>query len=642
MNQKEVELLRILLSQRAPMRGKDLADVLKISPRSVKNYVRSINDSFDQRVVFSSRAGYSVNPQTASLVTLEDRQMSDALPQTTQERIVYILRRLIGSHNKGLDLFELSDELFIGYSTVRSLITRMNSSFDPYRVRFVTHNDVLMMEGCEQDKRRFICTVIDEGLASSITRVETLDAYFENVDIRTLRRIVQETFGRHHYYLNDFSELNLVMHIAIIVDRSISGQQLTSGSTEMAPSGEREEALLLDLFGAIEDTFDVRLNDYERGELFLLAKSNANLGLMSLEDDYAELVGQDIVELTDEIVLEVWSQFLVDLSSEAFKVSFASHLKNLLFRALHGRTVKNPLAKSVKSGYPVVFDMAVFVALNLMHRYGIEVSESETALIAIHIGAEIERQNVSQSKVKAVFLCPAYLDLVSRVMNELLLNFGNRLDIVHVLRSQMELQELVDRKAEMSLVLTTVHLSMPAPCRILHISPISIQQQMGEISGLLMDILEEQRAEELRMNFSSYCEKELFTLGDNMRTRDEALTRLCGMLKSKGYVSPSFERDVRDRELAASTGFGSLAIPHSAHMDAIKTSIAIMVAPGGIEWGDTVVHLVLLMTISKMDRQLFRVLYESLISLFSDERVIVRTQQCATYQEFEQLVRSMV
>jgi len=637
MKRKEEELISVLLQQNEPMSAKDLSERLGVSLRSVKNYVRGINDGYQQKVVLSSRAGYSVSPHAIPVLGSR-RAPRVQVPQTPEERMRYILKLLTSSHEKAVSLFDLSEDLCVSYSTVKSLVNRMNTTYAPFGVRFVTRSDMLTMEGAEENKRRFISAVISDEMTSTSTSLAAMDEYFEYVDVRKLAGVVRREVRGGGYYLNDFAATNIVVHLAIILDRAKSGNALTSDDSPTVPADEREIAFMDSLVAALENGFGVTLAPAECGEVYVLFKSNANYAGISSDEQLAQIVGTEVVELTNCYVAEIRERFLVDLSSDAFRTAFAAHLKNLIVRATHGRETQNPLAHSIRYDSPVVFDIAVFVALDLASRYNVTISEGEAAFLAMHVGAEIERQNLNQSKVAAVLLCPEYLDLPARLLNELMLGFGNQLDIRHTVHDQEELQALLKAGEDVQLVITTVPVCLPPTCRVLQVSPVSVNRQFSAIQDMVDELQEARRTDTLRANFANYFEEDLFVVDPPLTTRDEVLTYLCDLLATRGYVGAEFERDVRHREEGASTAFGRIAIPHSNNMDAAKTSVAVAVSDRGFDWGGEKVNMVLLVAINSLGRQVFRNLYESLIQMFGDEKFLSRVVTCATFDEFRGVV----
>lgn len=86
---------------------------------------------------------------------------------------------------------------------------------------------------------------------------------------------------------------------------------------------------------------------------------------------------------------------MVNLSSRAFHISFSIHLKNLFLRVKENRHVVNPILDLIRSNSPILFDIAVFIGLELIRMYGIKMTDDEYSFLAMHIGTEIERQNHS-------------------------------------------------------------------------------------------------------------------------------------------------------------------------------------------------------------------------------------------------------
>lgn len=80
----ELELIRIL-TKHPNLTAAALSEHLKVSPRSVKNYVRSINEQYPG-TINSSRTGYEINIENAALIL---NAPISSIPQNSKERIIY-------------------------------------------------------------------------------------------------------------------------------------------------------------------------------------------------------------------------------------------------------------------------------------------------------------------------------------------------------------------------------------------------------------------------------------------------------------------------------------------------------------------------------------------------------------------------
>lgn len=639
MNKKQQEMIRILAEQSKPMTSVEIANALGVTSRSIKNYVHEINGFYGKTIISSTKNGYSLNAKTGSnlLVALNDEK----IPQTLEERSFYIIKQLILNHAPYLELFDLCDFLCVSYSTIKSVISKMNKTFSAYHVEFQCENDCVYIKGSEYSKRRLISYVINEESKNSYLNINMLRSTFKNIDVVELQNMIQEIFNSHNYYLNDFSATNLLLHLLIILERELSGNVLKSEHAKLKIESLQEETLLQDLIDRLEETYDINFNVSEIYEIYTLFKANATCCFERADENLKEIVPSEIICLIDEYVSKINERYMIDLSSSSFTTPFALHLKNLIYRAKNLKETKNPIAESIKQNSPIVFDIAVYISLDLMNRYNIKISEDEAAFLAMHIGAELERQNINHEQVPAVLICPNYHDIATSVFNTLMLNFGQQINITGVFANEAELKQ--KKLPNNSIVFTTVPLAEPIQnAEVLKISPFNLSSQFETIQNLISKAKERYKSYKLKLNFHTFFEEDLFVVNPNFHDKQQILTYLCDTLVVKNYVESDFEEKVYQRENVATTSFGHVAIPHSVEMNAIKTSISVAISKKGFQWDSNTVNVVFLLAINKADRQNFRYLYESLISLFGEDEIIQEIKSCNNFKDFKKLIYSKI
>src|SRR5690606_25508322 len=91
-----------------------------------------------------------------------------------------------------------------------------------------------------------------------------------------------------------------------------------------------------------------------------------------------------------EVVARAAADYDVDLVDEAFLLRLALHVQNLQRRAEEDARARNPLTRSLKSAYPMIFEVAVSVVSALHERLGVPVDDDEIAYVAMHIGGRLE------------------------------------------------------------------------------------------------------------------------------------------------------------------------------------------------------------------------------------------------------------
>lgn len=640
MKKKEQELLNYLSEFNKPIRSAEIANALDISVRSVKNYVHNINSLYGKNIILSSRNGYELNLQNNYSLVLTNS--SEQIPQTLEERSFFIIKQLVLNHSAQIEIFDLCDSLCVSYSTIKSIISKMNKTYSSYNLEFYCEHDCVRIKGDEINKRKLLSYIINEESKSSIMNVNVLKNNFASIDVEKLQNIIFTTFKKYNYYLNDFSSMNLLLHLLIIVDRELNGNELNDGQNEVSIDNQDELNFLNEFIAQLETTFEISINKYERFEIYMLFKTNANFSIEDSSKKLKELVGDNIIELIDKYVEDINNIYMVDLSSKAFKTPFTLHLKNLLLRAQSGKYTSNPMAETIKNNSPLIFDIAIYISLDLAERFNIKINEDETAFLAMHIGSEIERQADNKDKIPVAILCPNYHNMADQIMNSLMLNFGNQLNMVGSIHNENDFYTLNN---PVSILFTTIPVTTKIintntnePLDVILISPLNLKSQFSIIQNAILQAQEKYRDRKLKVKFNDFFEQSLFVVDSKLKNKKQVLTKLCDCLLVQNYVDTNFEESVYKRENAAGTAFGNVAIPHSIEMNAIKTSIAVAISKEGIQWNSNIVHIVLLLAINKADRRSFRALYESLISLFSEDKVIQEIRNCTSFDEFKSII----
>lgn len=640
MKKKEQELLNYLSEFNKPIRSAEIANALDISVRSVKNYVHNINSLYGKNIILSSRNGYELNLQNNYSLVLTNS--SEQIPQTLEKRSFFIIKQLVLNHSVQIEIFDLCDSLCVSYSTIKSIISKMNKTYSSYNLEFYCEHDCVRIKGDEINKRKLLSYIINEESKSSIMNVNVLKNNFASIDVEKLQNIIFTTFKKYNYYLNDFSSMNLLLHLLIIVDRELNGNELNDGQNEVSIDNQDELNFLNEFIAQLETTFEISINKYERFEIYMLFKTNANFSIEDSSKKLKELVGDNIIELIDKYVEDINNIYMVDLSSKAFKTPFTLHLKNLLLRAQSGKYTSNPMAETIKNNSPLIFDIAIYISLDLAERFNIKINEDETAFLAMHIGSEIERQADNKDKIPVAILCPNYHNMADQIMNSLMLNFGNQLNMVGSIHNENDFYTLNN---PVSILFTTIPVTTKIintntnePLDVVLISPLNLKSQFSIIQNAILQAQEKYRDRKLKVKFNDFFEQSLFVVDSKLKNKKQVLTKLCDCLLVQNYVDTNFEESVYKRENAAGTAFGNVAIPHSIEMNAIKTSIAVAISKEGIQWNSNIVHIVLLLAINKADRRSFRALYESLISLFSEDKVIQEIRNCTSFDEFKSII----
>ncbi|MDF9824281.1 lichenan operon transcriptional antiterminator [Breznakia sp. PF5-3] len=635
MKDKYLILVKTLMDSSGWVTANNLASILDVSSRSVKNYISEINQLYQDPII-SSREGYRIDLEKAGKILDENK---DNLPQSSQDRVDFIINSLV-KENDSVDAFDLCDELYISMSTLKNELKKVKRKVAKFDLKLINNNDQLSLEGIEKNKRKLMSSILYDESSVNFVNLKTVQSAFADIDIEYIKNVVMETFEEYHYFVNDYSLTNLVLHITIAIDR------IKHNYTSFVSEGEKpmvklhEFELAKNVVDRLEKHFDIEYNEGELYELTLLLISHANATDYNnvKEANLENLVGKECMTLVNELVNEVNSYYYINLSEPEFLTRFALHIRNLLVRSKYNYSSKNPLSNGIQQSCPLIYDAALNLAHSIEQRTGLYINDDEIAYIAFHIGSALETQQALHSKINAVLYCPNYYDMNKKLISTINTNFSSSILVKNVITDETEFENL----SNYDLIISTIPISSVLPIPTITVSFLLNDKDIYAIRNKIDEIKIEKKKQMLKKHLHLLTWPDLFEKNSTLETQDETIHYMCSKLVKLDCVDESFEQEIRDRESMATTAFNSFAVPHALKMNANKTSMNIMISDKGIDWDGQLVNLVLMLAFNKNERYIFNEIFDTLTMILTDNDNIKRIITARDYEEFIELLVSFV
>ena len=102
----------------------------------------------------------------------------------------------------------------------------MNQSYAYLNVKFVIKNNNVSVSGTEKDKRKLMNHMLTQSQEANLLDIATLKQFFPQDVVDTIQIILDEVYQKTGYYLNDFSKINMLLHVLIMVVRVINGNTI--------------------------------------------------------------------------------------------------------------------------------------------------------------------------------------------------------------------------------------------------------------------------------------------------------------------------------------------------------------------------------------------------------------------------------
>lgn len=635
MTDNERQLLRAL-SPDLWTSAADLARMLGVTTRSVRNYVTRINRQalVDKPVIESSSRGYRL-------------RQGAALPRPQETSADYgtlLIRHLIGT-NEPQSVYDLADEMHVSDSTLQRALRDARKMVEPFGLTIDRHRDRIELAGIELDKRHLIAHLLVSESSQSFLEFARSGMLSRTYDSSSVARLVEDALATCKLSSNDYGLNNIVMHVIIMADRaadeSLLDESVDTDAMADTPAFRAAHAICRRIAEDDAGASGLASNPAEEYSLSLViaANSTSSDGRVVEGDNLSEFIDPQTVDITRRSIGALEEAYGLESFDENLMVRMAVHMHGLLQRARAGRFVRNPLAAETKQKYPLYYDMAVFVANEVARRTGFSICEDEIAFLSFHIGGYFEIRPPDGLRVTCAFLYLGYHNLHQSSLERIRRRFGDRISIVTVASAvTCDVASLA-----CDVIISPVPVDAPESGAVVVVDPFVSDANLDAIDEAVRHAYGRRRLETLGSLLRRFLTADLFMRNVTARGSAEMIRLLVGNCVSLGLCEPSFADDVLAREELSSTAFGNhLAVPHSLTPSAHRSFLSVVVNDTPMIWGDEQVNIIILLGLGETDRSAFRLLFDTLLEVLSESQNVAALLGCTDYDDFATRLLSLI
>ncbi|QWT24034.1 BglG family transcription antiterminator [Subtercola sp. PAMC28395] len=610
MADKRQRLLEYLAESSGWITSAQLADRLGVTTRSVRSYVTAAKSAAEPLdIIASSAEGYRLNREAYAAYLSTRTRASE--PETPGDRLYHVVRRLLDAPD-GLDLYELAARLFVSDSTLEADLRKIRPLLSESNLSLGRQGSLLLITGSEEDRRALISKMFREESARGFLEIERIQNEFASENLAVFKTELLELLDSGGYFINEYGLDSVMLHLAIAVDR-ISKDQFLESASAPVPGQSDVAAGILTL---VDRHFGVSLPNADLDHIVLLLTTR----VITPGHDLPAPVQTDELGLTDDVEFiklvakQASAQYLIDLDDDEFAVRLALHVRNLVARARVSSFSRNPMTRSIKTSYPMTYELAVYIASEIQQRESITINDDEIAYIALHVGSHLERQARREEMVTCTLVFPNYHDIHLMMLRRL----------EHALGDQVRVDKIITRtdidRSEIStdLVITTVP-ALALTENVVLVQPFLTDADVESIRKAANRVRRGQRRRQLKDELLLYFSEDQFVR--NLRATSEAdmIRQLGERMLEAGIIDNDYIEAAITRERMSSTAFtDSVAVPHSMLMTANRTAIAIALNDTPMAWGENRVSVVALIAFSSNGRNSFQTVFDQFVEVFSD------------------------
>lgn len=619
------------MAGQGPISGTYLANMNQVTSRTTREDIKKLSELLNENgatIETIMGKGYQLmiqddNQYREFLKTMfAEESNSEKLPRSPEERIAYIIRRLLLSEDY-LKLEDIADEIYISKSTIQNDIKEVRKILLKYDITLESRPNYGLKVTGDELKLRFCMSEYIFDRNEPVTEVY-LDSVSQK-DSDKVAEIILKEIKSHHITLSDIAMNNLVIHILIAYKRIKTGNHVTLYKQDMQEIIEQAEYnVAKEIVQKVEETFDVTFPEVE---VAYIAIHLLGTKLLTQSSDVVEQVmDQSIIDLVKKALDRVEEKLQLGISEDKELImALRLHLKPAINRFKFGMNIRNPMLEDIKNNYPLAFEAGIIASMAIEEESSTKIDENEVGYLALHIGAAIERRKLVSGPKRCIIVCASGLGTSQLIYYKLKSHFGQYLDIVgsteYYQLHQYNLQEI-------DFIVSSIPIPKKLPIPVIEVNAILSNQDLGKVETL---VLEEKH------EMTRFLGKDFTFLRKQLHTKEQVLEYVAEKLGDIGLIDDDFLEAIYEREDVAPTAFGNLvAIPHPITPKTNETFLSICTLDKPIMWAEKPVQFICFLCVKKNSQEDLQAMYKVLGKVIESRRLV---QQLIKASEFEDVVK---
>lgn len=634
------EILQFLYSKTLPVTSTILQDTFKVSRRSIINYISQLNNESPNLILSTSR-GYEIAKREDAVILIE--QASKQFSHYGYEKRKRIILSRLLLDKELLSAQDLADELYVSELTITKDLAKLRNELKQRKLFIRTKNEQIFIVGKEKDRQKFLMDLLSEEWQVSQFNVSSIQHFFKIANINEINTIIKIILEEENFDLDDFSLLNYVLHLSILIETSFKNPHSVEHIFEKSnyEFSTHFYRFIVTTYERLKEVYpDCNFTQEQIAEASLLMSTR----VMPADKQWADLqnlenyVGSEVNDLMSVIIRSLYDNFGINVNNEDFIVRFAFHLKNLILRVRDKIMIPlNPITE-IKDDYPFLYMIANHISSLISTGIDCKVPDNETMYLTLHLGALLADEKNSIENISCVLVMYDYLNLGNRIFEQISSQI-NYLHLTDIVSSYEDIKNI----EEVDLILSTLSVNPSVDVSQVQISQLLTKQDIRNVAEKVEFIRNKREKEKIRQIFIQLFEKDLFFTDIPFSESNEIISFLCEKLVDMNYVDKEFINDILEHEKITPTEYNNVAIPHPLLSDGshIKSSaIAVYINRDPVTWINNKVNFVFMLALLPKDIPLFPDVFNIVVSVLNDKKTSEKILDCINYDDFIELILS--
>ncbi len=657
---KEKELLSLLYqNQNRFLTGRELAQALHISERTVRSYIRRMEPVITENggeILAKQGNGYRLllrRPVQFAVLAgtpgTETTRKTAQTPDSAQERRRYLMQRLL-LNGETLQAEETAERLYVSTSTLKKELYQLRGMLDEYGLVFDSGPAGISIHGDETSKRALIMDYFFRSSTfNSIQEYMDHSGYFDDIPTEQLLRMVLDESRQFGIRLSDIMVQNVLLHLALSVKRMQAGLRpehaVLPPAFEQSSEYQASSAIFRRLSGMTG-------GEYPAEEVSYLALHLSGKGSWATRQPAQ---GEHLEQEVKTVLSQLAEDDVMQLDEDPQLVSsLLEHLRPMVVRLMRGLPQKNPLTQDILRDQPDLMKVIrkYFGAMPSLRRYDID--DDEWAYLALHIMAALERQK-EKRKLQVLVVCATGYGSSQLLKSRLMKHFSDSLHIV----TETGYYEMSDDILQgIDLIISSVNIGpVIFGVPFIHVSVFLGEEDVQNIQRFIdQEKAGPEKKEPAAARPASKSQKEIFDCyfsEEDFRVykghpeRDQVLSDLVETLAcyEKDSFADHMREQIRLRSQMGSLVFSdTIAVPHPAVPLSKVARLALALIPEGMYWNEShpAIRFVFLMSPSYVENRNLPKVTGAIVSLMEEPVLQEQILQEQSFDVFGRILGSLI
>ncbi|MFP7288775.1 BglG family transcription antiterminator [Shouchella clausii] len=641
MNVRTKEILKNLLAATSPITGSQLATIIQVTSRTIRNDIKQLNEELKNRgafIVSLKGKGYQLRIEEENLFKQLLKEMMDkeeeGLPVELEDRVRYLVKILLVQESY-VKVDDIADGLFISRSTLQKNLRDVKVILSKYNL-FLDNkpNFGVKILGEELQIRFCMAEYMFDRNNEFIEINDSLSSLLPLNEILVIRKSILDNIKNDNISLSDISLKNLIIHIAIACKRVRKANYIQMVESDFEDISKQKEFKIANkIIEVVEKKLYVRFPKNEVAYITMHLLGTRLLITPSIEKEKLnKYINKSILQLAHAMIKDVESKLSLGIvNDKELLAALTLHLKPAISRYRYGMNLRNPMIAAIKINYPFAFEAAVIAGRTIEREMNIKIDENELGYLALHFGAAMERRGLTSKLKKCLIVCATGVGSAQLLYYKLSTLFEKELKIV----GTSEYYNLNNHSLQdIDLVISTVPIPDDIGVPSIQVSTILGRSDIEKIRNKI------KKSSEL---VDKYIREKYVFLQKDFSNKEEVIHFLCRKLIDDQLVREEYVESVLKREAASPTSFGNLvAIPHPMTPHTDTTFWMVCTLKKAINWEGEQVQLIVLLNIGNKNSDDLKQMYERLVMIVDDVNTVQKLIQCESPNQLLTIMYSKI